>query len=53
MIDISEMTAEEQAEEWLATVREQFEKYGRDATLAGVAMWLLELIGDDEEEGEG
>ena len=49
---MTKTAAEVEAEEFLATVRECFDEYGPKVTLAGVAMWLLDLIGDDEEDGD-
>ena len=47
-IEANVATAE--AEEFLALLRELLDEHGEKVVLAGVAMWLLDLIGDDEEE---
>ena len=39
-----------EGEEFVATLSDLLDEHGEDTVKAGVAMWLLDLIGDDDDE---
>ena len=47
---VEDLIRRDEAEDFLATLRALVDEHGEKVVMAGVALWLLEVIGDDDDE---